>query len=176
VREVVIDYWPIVEPMGARVDFCHTPKQYEASREDLPLEQVLVFAAHTVLAEVHEDGFVPLFWNPVGILVPEAIEGLVLLGMPQTAAVLNEAAFRLGAPYPRDRNERRDALLARSGGAESLADRIFRTDEDPFVALRRALGSQELDRLALRLLNLSEAENGGFPLAAGRFLESLGLG
>jgi hypothetical protein len=175
VREFVTDYWPIIEPLGARVDFCHTPEQYEASRKDLPHEQVLIFAAHTALAEVHEDGFVPLFWNPVGILVPEAIDGLVLVDMPQTAAALNEAAFRLGEPYPRDRNARRDALLAGSGGAESLADHIFRTDEDPFVALRDALGSQELDRLALHLLNLSEAENGGFPIAAGRFLQSIGL-
>jgi hypothetical protein len=171
----VTNYWPIVEPLGAQVDFCHSPEQFETSRKGLPIEKVLIFAAHTVLAEVHEDGFVPLFWNPVGILVPEAIEGLAMLGMPQTAAALNEAAFRLGAPYPRDRNERRDALLACSGGAELLVERIFRSEADPFVELRDALGSEELARLALRLLNLSEAENGGFPAAAGCFLESIKL-
>jgi len=65
----------------------------------------LLYAAHFCLSEVHNGGFLQLFWNSTGVLVPEAIEGYQALGMPKLAATFASAAGVLGSAYPRDREE-----------------------------------------------------------------------
>jgi hypothetical protein len=77
------------------------------------------------LAEVHNGGFLQLFWNNTGVLVPEAIEGLLAIGMLKMASILREAALPLGTPYPRDRDDRWDALLVASNRDSDELEQMF---------------------------------------------------
>ncbi len=132
---------------------------YLASIAPLPRPLVLLLAAHFCQYEIPNGGLQQLFKNSTGIVAPEAIEGYNLIGMPKTASVLEMAVSDLGAPYPRDRGARRQALMRASG--------LDETDMDDYTLVKNALGWDFLNRTAWNLLDL---ENGGFEAAANRYV------
>ena len=104
----------VIDPLFKTVEYGDTPEAFARSIASLPYSSVILFCAHMCLAEVHNGGFFQLFWNTTGVLVPEGIEGFSTIGMPKMVALILEAASPLGSRYPRDRNNRWDALLAAS--------------------------------------------------------------
>ena len=70
-------YWEVIEPLFKTVEYGDTPEVFARSIAPLPYSAVILFSAHLCLAEVHNGGFLQLFWNTTGVLVPEGIEGRV---------------------------------------------------------------------------------------------------
>jgi hypothetical protein len=87
---------------------------------------------------MHNGGLLQLFWNGTGVLVPEGIEGINTIGMPRTASFLQRAADALGSPFPRERDDRWDALLAASGRSTRELKRIFKQEENLYMAFAKA--------------------------------------
>lgn len=177
-------YWDLVEPMFQHVDTTDVAK-YSKSIEVVPRAVLLLFAAHFCLSEVHNGGLLQFFWNSTGILAPEAIEGFKAIGMGELASLVRAAAAPLGSPYPREREERWDAMLAATGKSEAELTAIFKEKKNlderkdlylGFVAATASLGFDQLDE---QVGELAENENGGFQEAASRyaqrFRESMGL-
>jgi hypothetical protein len=168
-------YWEVIVPLFNMID---TGKDYQAlvdSISSLPRTSVLLFSAHMALAEVHNGGFLQLFWNTTGILVPEAIEGFTTIGMPTMAAILHEAAQPLGNPYPRDRDERWDALLVASGKCVEELEQIFKKVENLYLGFEEATMTLSFDTLNHRFWETAKIENGGFQIAATRYAQNLYL-
>lgn len=162
-------YWEFVEPLFGAVKF-DRPEVFFPSIAPLPRSSVLLFAAHMCLAEVYNGGFLQLFWNNTGLMVPEGIEGFLNIGMPEMARLLCETARRLGEPYPRCRDERWDAMLAASVLGEFQLQRIFEKHKNEakglylaFAEATLGLGFDEIDK---RFLETARVENGGFQDAA----------
>lgn len=132
------------------------------SIKNVPRPILLLYAAHFCLSEVHNGGFLQLFMNSTGVLVPEAVEGYHALQMPELAGVFAAAAACLGSPYPRDRDERWDALLLASGRTEEELTAIFEAAKHQFLAYREATAKLPLDSLDRQAWELAESENGGF--------------
>jgi hypothetical protein len=149
------------------------PQEFAESISGVPHVRVILFAAHMCLAEVHNGGFLQLFWNGTGILVPEAEDGFRAIGMPAMAALVQKAAFPLGSPYPRDRDERWDALLAASGRKSSELKRIFKKHENLYSAFVDATSTLGLDALDKQFWETAKTENGGFQEAATRYANSV---
>ncbi|WP_158787885.1 DUF4375 domain-containing protein [Granulicella sp. L46] len=104
----------------------------------------LLYAAHFAQSEICNGGFQQFFSNSTGVLSPEAISGMEAVNMPQTAALLQQAATLLGTPYPRERSQRQGKL--------KLVDpKVLNTINNKFIAL-------------------ISSENGGFESAAQAFL------
>jgi len=177
-------YWDLVEPIFQHVDTTDGAK-YSKSIEVIPRPVLLLFAAHFCLSELHNGGLLQFFWNSTGIMAPEAIEGFEAIGMLELASVIGAAAAPLGSPYPRDRDDRWDAMLAASGISEDELTGIFKqqaaSDDGAglylgFVAATAELGFDELTEQAWKL---ASTENGGFQGAASRyaqqFRDSMGL-
>lgn len=182
--EELYSYWALVEPLFQQVDTTDAAA-YSKSVEVIPREVVLLFAAHFCLSEVHNGGFLQFFWNSNGMMAPEAIEGFKAIGMPKLASVVKAAAAPLGSPYPREREERWDAMLAASGKDEDELMAIFEKEMAidgckgfylGFVTTTAALGFDKLDSQAW---DLARTENGGFQEAASRYAQrfrtSMGL-
>jgi hypothetical protein len=167
--EPVATYWQLVEPVYERINLYDGPEVYAASLEGIPRSVVLLHAAHMCQSEVRNGGFLQLFWNNTGVLVPEAVEGLRTIAMPEAAALLAVAAAPLGKKYPRDRDDRWDALLASSGKNEEELKRIFEGNENLYLAFEEATRGTPLDTLNKRFWECLEAENGGFEDAATRY-------
>ena len=165
-------YWEVIEPLFKTVEYGDTPEAFARSIASLPYSSVILFCAHMCLAEVHNGGFFQLFWNTTGVLVPEGIEGFSTIGMPKMVALILEAASPLGSRYPRDRNNRWDALLAASGNNPRELKRIFKKQENLYLAFQEAVGKLPFDALNKQFLSCAEAENGGFQLAATRFAKN----
>lgn len=98
-------------------------------------------------------GLHQFFYNPTGVLAPEAIAGLEAIGASKAAAVVREAVTMLGQTYPRGREKR----IARLSQIKRPGDK--RSEWDPFNALDdRYDATEDLDALSDALA--ASAENG----------------
>lgn len=162
-------YWNVIEPLFEAVKTGEDPEDYLSSIANISRPALLLFAAHMCVAEIHNGGFLQLFWNSTGVLVPEGIEGLTCIGMPEAATLLKDAASLLGFPYPRNRDERWDALLEASGLDARELGVIAKTQENFYLVFVEATKTLSYDNLNLQFWDRVAAENGGFQEAAARF-------
>ncbi|MFT3820270.1 MAG: DUF4375 domain-containing protein [Rubrivivax sp.] len=148
-------YWDLVDPIWETVSIYDGPdvflQQYAASPE---VSRVL-FAAHWCQSEICNGGFDQFFSNSTGVLAPEGVEAFHKIGMPKIAALIGQAMSALGPIYPRDRDERADAI-------EAARDACGDSESGPFG---------DLDELFFKVI---EAENGGFGEAADTYAASNG--
>ena len=165
-------YWRIVKPLFSAIDYGNDAEAFAASIASEPRPGVLLFSAHMCLAEVWNGGFLQFFWNNTGVLAPEAVEGFRAIGMHSTAALAEEAAFPLGSPYPRDRNDRWDSLLVASGYGKKHLKRIFEKSENLYLAFKEATNKLPFDELSRKFLGTAERENGGFQQAADSYAQN----
>ena len=93
-------YWEVVEPLFSVINFGDGPEAFSRSAGVVPRSSMLLFAAHMCLAEVYNGGFLQLFWNNTGVLLPDGIDGLSAIGMPLMAGILRDAA-PLESPSPK---------------------------------------------------------------------------
>jgi hypothetical protein len=164
-------YWNVLEPHFTSINIYETPGTFSASIAAVPRYVVLLYAAHMCQSEVHNGGFLQLFWNSTGIIVPEAIEAYRTIGMPSLASLVERTAQPLGAPYPLDREDRWDALLQASGLSETQFEAILRSEKDLYTAFAKATQSLGFERLDREFWETAKAENGGFETAATRYAQ-----
>jgi hypothetical protein len=170
----VDSYWEVVEPLFSVISLDEGPKAFGESTVSIPRPSLLLFAAHMCFAEVHNGGLLQLFWNNTGIMVPEGIEGFVSIGMPLLAEILRQALRPLGTPYPRDREDRWEALLAGSERSKPELMRMFKKlDPDDtrgfYKVFVEATGNLRFNELNKQFWETAKTENGGFQEAATRF-------
>lgn len=152
-------YWDHIEPFWETVSIYDGPEEFLLGFTEMPEHAAHLLAVHWCASEVCNGGFHQFFFNSTGVLAPEAATGFRAIGMPRTADVVVAAMESFGAPYPRDREERQDALTALAAlDPETSSD----TDWDnPFT---------DLDS---RFYDLLGCENGGMEKVAegyaGRF-------
>jgi hypothetical protein len=145
-------YWEHVEPFWETVSIYDGPEAFLERFTEVPEHAAHLFALHWCASEICNGGFHQFFFNSTGVLAPEAVAGFKAIGMPQTAAVVAVAMASFGDPYPRDREERQDALDAldpENAGADGW--------DSPF---------SDLDN---RFYDLLGRENGGMEKAAERY-------
>jgi hypothetical protein len=93
--------------------------------------------------------------------------------MPKMAALIREASFPLGSPYPRYRDERWDALLVASGRKSKELKHIFKKNENLYLAFVEATDILNFDALDKQFWEGAKTENGGFQDAATRYAQSV---
>jgi len=146
-------YWSLVDPIWEKVSIYDGPEtfldQYSASPE---VSRVL-FAAHWCQSEINNGGFEQFFANSTGVLAPEGVQAFRVIGMPRTAALIEQAMAAFGQSYPRDRDEREDAL-------EAIWEASGDDDAGPFGYLDE------------QFFKSVETENGGFQAAADSYAAS----
>jgi hypothetical protein len=169
-------YWEVIKPLFSIIEFGEGPESFANSIKSIPRSSVILFAAHMCISEVHNGGFLQLFWNNTGVLVPEGIEGFSTIGMPQMSAILSQAARQLGTPYPRGRDDRWDTLLVASGHSVNELEQIFGKHRDAadqmkglYLAFGEATRNLGFDDMNKQLWESAKIENGGFQEAATRY-------
>lgn len=103
-------YWRHVEPIWDAVSIYDGPDTFLRQFSQIPEHAGNLFAVHWCISEVCNGGFHQFFSNSTGVLAPEAAAGFRAIGMPETAAVVEQAMGRLPTPYIRDREDRQEAL------------------------------------------------------------------
>jgi hypothetical protein len=68
---------------------------------------VVAFWCHR---EIENGGFLQLFWNSTGVVVPEAPAAYRALGLNSAAALFETALRQFPSPYPRDRAARQKSF------------------------------------------------------------------
>ena len=130
-------YWDHIEPFWQFVSIYDGPEEFLLHFTETPEHAAHLFALHWCASEVCNGGFQQFFFNSTGVLAPEAAAGFRAVGMPRTAAVVVAAMASFGEPYPRDREERQDALdaLATSGAGDEDWDSPFKDLDNRFYDL-----------------------------------------
>jgi hypothetical protein len=140
-------FWPYTDVPSRAVDIYGNVAEFLESYNAQTLRDRTLFVLYWFQAELLNGGLVQFYENDSGVLAPEAVEALHLVGLPHLAAVLREANEWFGAEYPRDRNAR-GAFLGGLG------------ESDPF---------EQLEDQAAELIY---SENGGLEGAALAFAEN----
>jgi hypothetical protein len=164
-------YWEVAKPLFDQIDYGNDGQVFLKSCASIPRSSVLLFSAHMALAEVHNGGFLQLFWNNTGVLVPEAIEGFLAIGMPKLASILSEASLPLGTPYPRNRDDRWDALLVASKRDCDELEQMFEQAENLYLGFVAATSALDFEKLDTIFWETADTENGGFQEAATRYAQ-----
>ena len=141
------DYWRVIAAQWDGIDIYEGPKVFASTFNKVSDGSGLLYASHFAQSEICNGGFHQFFWNSTGVLAPEAIKGFKAIGMPQIAAIVEQACSEVGNPYPRDRAERH----------KRLAD----------------IGKQGFDELDKRFFVLIESEAGGFERASDSYAQRL---
>ncbi|WP_443747359.1 DMP19 family protein [Asticcacaulis solisilvae] len=123
-----------------------------------PAAQVLV-PAHFCDAEICNGGFYQLFFNSTGIFAKSGQQAFIVLGMPETAALIEKALLWFSQEELPVREVRIEKLTSHRAAIELRIPDAQREDWDPFAAL---------DDL---YYEVADRENGGFVAAADRFAE-----
>ena len=122
-----MSYWKLVEPIWDTVSIYDGGEVFVQQYGAAPEASRVLFAAHWTQSEVLNGGFGQYFSNSTGVLAPEAVNAFRVLGMPQTAAAVERAMSFFGAPYPREREQREEALEAIDDDSDPFeeADNVF---------------------------------------------------
>jgi hypothetical protein len=156
------EYSSKIQHLFDKVNIYDDVSSFFESISDVPHPLLLLYAAHFCLSELRNGGFLQLFWNSTGVLVPEAVEGYIAIGMPKLAAIFVSAASLLGSPFPRDRQHRWDALLRASLHTDDELERIFKEVKDHYLGYAEATAKLPFDWLDREAWALAESEGGGF--------------
>lgn len=81
------EYSSKIQHLFDKVNIYGDVSSFFESISDVPHPLLLLYAAHFCLSELDNGGFLQLFWNSTGVLVPEAVEGYTAIGMPKLAAI-----------------------------------------------------------------------------------------
>ena len=168
-------YWDAVEPVMEVPNIYDGPAVFLASFARIPRPIGIVYAAHFSLSEVHNGGLLQFFNNSTGVLAPEALDGFRAIEMPKLASVISTAMGVLGPEYPRDREARWDAILAASPLSGEEIERIFKEAKNLYLAYAKATEPLPFGELSRQVWQLAATEDGGFDVAATKYLAGLGL-
>jgi hypothetical protein len=172
-RGPITSYWELLEPEFERINIYEGPEKFAASCQTVWRPIVLLYATHMCAAEVQNGGFLQLFWNNTGVAVPDAIEGYRLIGMPNLASLVDQAARQLGTPYPLDRDDRWDALLVASGRSSEELEGIFQKSDNLYESFVEATEPMNFDPLDRKFWQLASEESGGYDIAATLYAQSV---
>ena len=128
--------WAVIDRIWTELD---TPYRPDRRLDDLTPGQRAIYALTWIRSEVQNGGFDQCFYNPTGFLLPEAVEGADLLGLPEWSQLLREAAAALETPFPRSRDRRQERLsempTSERDALAAFDDRLFELDDDPATSL-----------------------------------------
>ena len=122
-------YPRIYTPYYDTFSFYDGREKWIESSANAPREAVILYCLHWLHLEVYNGGFWQYFFNSTGITHPEAIEGFRAIGMPEVATVVENAAAKLGEPYPFEERPRRTIV----GDPQNRMD--FTESDSEFYAL-----------------------------------------
>ena len=146
------DYWRFVEPVWDSISIYDGEETFLRQFGKAPKKSATLFAAHWFQSEVMNGGLGQFFSNSTGVLAPEVVEALRVIGMPECAAALAEAMKFFGDPYPRERDIR-----------ENVFEKFFEDHGEEAIPLQ-----EQEDAMA----GLIEEENGGFWDLADKYADS----
>lgn len=128
--------WSVIEPHWEAIRISESAGTALADFLRTPSPARDLFAAWWLQSEVCNGGFAQFFFNSAGVFGPEAATAFRLLGMTETAALIEQAVAKLGASYPRDLAERRAVLATlRCDFTGSRGECPLDSLDDPFYAL-----------------------------------------
>lgn len=84
-------YWRLVGPSWEEINIYDGPDVFLDSYSKAPVEAALLYAAHFCQSEVCNGGFKQFFFNPTGVLAPEAVLGFRAIGQEKVAELVENA-------------------------------------------------------------------------------------
>ena len=141
-------YWRVVAPYWKRVDIYSGADVFLRTFAQAPEAAGHLLAAHWCQSEVCNGGFHQFFSNSTGVLAPEAARGFRVIGLPAVEEIVTEAMAKFGAPYPREREQRRAFLKSIPGQTRAEWNRFIALDDAFFAATREDAFRKAADRYA----------------------------
>ena len=101
------NYPKVYMPYYDKFNFYDGRDVWLKSIENIPQKAVYLFAINWLHLELYNGGFWQYFYNSTSNSLSEAIEGFNQIGMADVASLIEEAAKKVGEPFPYDRDKRK---------------------------------------------------------------------
>ena len=119
-------YWPRIERAYHDVSIYDGEDAWLRGLARHPRPVGFLLAVHWLTAEIDNGGLIQFFDNPTGVVAPEAVAGLLEIGMPHAAAVVAATLARFPDPYPREAEARQAVRdLYRCSAVDEATARIY---------------------------------------------------
>jgi hypothetical protein len=164
-------YTDLIDPLWGEIVTHEGERPYLDSIARFPKPLVLLFAIRLAESEINNGGFSQFFYNSSGIVAPEATEGFEAIGMPKTAALLEEALLLFETPFPRDDAPRRAALEMIAESFLEEAGGPLYPSQYPSPGFEAVVRDLVYRTLSEKFFAISQIENGGIEKAATRFAD-----
>jgi len=128
-------YWQAIEPIWEKISIYDGPAVFLEQFASVQAELGHLFAAHWCQSEVRNGGLHQFFYNPTGVLAPEAVAGFRVIGLADLGNIVEETMQFFGAPYPRERESRVDLLPEEPDEYEEEEDLFEELDSRFYEAL-----------------------------------------
>jgi hypothetical protein len=131
------DAHEILDPVWWSGEIHDSVAEYERTLRPFSRQQRLFHALLWYTAEVNNGGHDQFFWNSTGIVWPDALAALEELKLVKGAAILRDAARRMGGKPSQVRTERQEQLDRLKPDFGDLDDRFYALKEkdDPDSAM-----------------------------------------
>jgi Domain of unknown function (DUF4375) len=144
--------WRIVQPYWSVVNIYGSPDDFLETFRLAPRNAGLLLAVRWCDSEVCNGGLHQFFYNPTGVLAPEAVEGLQSIGATRSSEIVAQAMRMFGRHYPRD-HERRGLVLRtlerpRLGKSRAEWDPFHKLDNEYYASKSRDSLHRLMDRFA----------------------------
>ncbi|MEM1447949.1 MAG: DMP19 family protein [Planctomycetota bacterium] len=132
--------WDVIDGMWDAISPSAKPRRLARALRRATEGQIAIFACTWYEREINNGGHVQFFWNPAGILWPEALDGFERMGAGEHAEILRRAVARFDpVPPARDHRERMEQVRAVTGDLDDddFEDEVFSDLDDAFYDLQR---------------------------------------
>ncbi len=102
-----------------------------------------LLCAHWCQSEVCNGGLHQFFFNPTGVLAPEAAVGYETIRLPRLGSVVRHAMMFFNRPYPREQEERQQVLKTYRQTHPDLWDPFEKLNDEFFDQLENEGGGWE---------------------------------
>ncbi|MEM9379168.1 MAG: DUF4375 domain-containing protein [Planctomycetota bacterium] len=130
----------VIEALWDEISLSSRPRRVLRALQGPTDGQRAAFACTWYEREVSNGGHVQFFWNPAGILWPEALEGFERLQAAEHVEILRRAVARFGSnPPARGHRNRVKQVRALSGDLDDddFGDEVFSDLDDAFYDLQK---------------------------------------
>ncbi len=130
-----VSYWDSIEAAFDRVSIYDGYKKFCKQMKHEPDHVRHLLCVHWTDSEISNGGYSQYFYNPIGMLALDAVNGYLAIGPNDLAGLMTKAIGRLGAAkFPADRKKRIKILETKgleSDGFRDLEEVYYRASENP---------------------------------------------
>jgi hypothetical protein len=118
------EYWPFTESYTDSISFYDSPELYLLQLEFSDPIEAKMFVLYWFQSEILNGGLSQFFENSTGVIAPEVVEALKVVGLNELSESLKLILLKFGGSYERNRAKRKKIVASNEEYFDALDDSL----------------------------------------------------